>query len=311
MPTEKKIQNVERLRKLIEESVVAIAADHSQMKVSDMTNLRRALRESGVEFRVVKNRLTYLAADAAGRPLIKDVVQGPTGLAFGFDDPLAPAKVLTAFITSTRSPLKITGGVLGDRILSPAEIAELAALPGKEGLLSQLIGQLQSPATSLVYVLNAPISALARVLQGRIESMPAEEEPAAAAEPEATPPGSAEASVEAESAPETSEAPPPESPEESAEAEEPPIASEPEASAAESEDEAPTASEPEASTAESAEGSTEAEEAPTATEPEASASDSSEGSAEEEAPATSEASTPEFPEGSVKEDEPPADKQAD
>ena len=171
MPTERKIQSVERLRQLIEGCTIVISADYTGMSVDAMTDLRRALREKGVEFHVVKNRLAYLAADAAGRSVLKEIVQGPTGLALGFGEPVEPAKALTDFVKSTGVPLKVRGGLLGDRLLTENEVGSLAALPGKEQLIARLAGQLQGPVTGLVYVLSAPVSGLARVLQRRVESM--------------------------------------------------------------------------------------------------------------------------------------------
>jgi len=171
MPTERKMRSVEQLRQLIESCTVVISADYTGMSVGAMTELRRALRDKRVEFHVVKNRLAYLAADAAGRPLVKDIVQGPTGLALGFGEPVEPAKALTEFIRNTDNALKVRGGVLGDRILTEKEVASLAALPSKEQLVARLAGQLQGSLTGLVYVLSAPVSGLARVLQRRVESM--------------------------------------------------------------------------------------------------------------------------------------------
>ena len=158
------------MRDLLDRCTIAISADNTGMSVVAMTNLRRALREKGVTFRVVKNRLVYLAADAAGKPQVKDIVQGPSGIAFGFDDPTVPAKALTEFIITTRSPLTIKGGVLGNRALTPQEISNLAALPNKDTLVARLLGQLQAPIASLTYVLNAPLASLARVLQRVIEA---------------------------------------------------------------------------------------------------------------------------------------------
>ena len=171
MPTERKEERVQQLSKLIRESTVAISADFSGMSVGMMTGLRRALREQGVEFKVVKNRLTHLAADDAGKPLVKDLVQGQTAIAFGFEDPTQPAKTLTEFVRNTRAPLRIIAGVMGDRALTAAEIGELAALPGREELIARLLGQLQAPISGLANVLSAPPAALARVLQRRIESV--------------------------------------------------------------------------------------------------------------------------------------------
>ena len=171
MPTERKIQSVEQLRQLIEGCTIVISADYTGMSVGEMTGLRRALRDRGVEFHVVKNRLAYLAADAAGRPVLKEIVKGPTGLVLGFGEPVEPAKALTDFVRGTGAPLKVIGGLLGDRILTEDEVGSLAALPGKEQLVARLASQLQGPATGLVYVLSAPVSGLARVLQRRVESM--------------------------------------------------------------------------------------------------------------------------------------------
>ena len=170
MPTQRKVEDVEKIRRLIEGCTVAISADYTGLAVGAMTELRRALRKRGVEFRVVKNRLTYLAADAAGKPAMKEIVQGPTGIAFGFDDPLEPAKALTEFVRVTRAPLKIRGGVLGERVLTAQEVSEFAALPTRDELLSRFVGQLQGPIVGLLVVLNAPILALARVLQRTVEA---------------------------------------------------------------------------------------------------------------------------------------------
>ena len=181
MPTERKVQSVEQLRKLIERCTVAISADHSGMSVSAMTDLRRSLRDRGVVFHVIKNRLAYLAADAAGKPALKEIVHGPTGLALGFADPVEPAKALTQFLRSGRYTMAIKAGVLGERVLTAAEVGSLAALPGKDELISQLLRQFQGPVTGLARVLDAPISALARVLQRRVET--ASEDAESGAEP--------------------------------------------------------------------------------------------------------------------------------
>lgn len=189
MPAERNIQEVERLKALFESSNALISADFTGMEVTAMTELRRALRDRGIEFRVVKNRLTYLAAEAAGRPLIKDIVRGPTGIAFGSGDPIGPAKALTEFVRATRSPLKVMGGLLGERTLSPGEIAEIALLPGREELIARLMGRLQGPITGLAFVLNGPIASLARVLQRRLEGMAGDGQPADEPAPEAPDPG--------------------------------------------------------------------------------------------------------------------------
>ena len=171
MPTEQKIEAVDRLREKLEGSTIVISADPTGMSVRDMTAFRRALRDRGVEFRVVKNSLAYLAADAARKPAVREIIQGPTGIALGTGDPTEPAKALVDFIKANRSPMTIRGAVLDGRALTGAEVESLAALPGKDQMLAQLAGLLMSTVTSLVYVLSAPLTGLATVLQRHAESM--------------------------------------------------------------------------------------------------------------------------------------------
>ena len=155
------------------ESSMVVAADYSGLGVGQMTALRAALREKGLEFKVVKNTLAYLAADAAERPAMKEIIQGPTGVAIGYGDPSEPAKALAEFIRENRSNLTIRGGVMGKAILTAAEVNRLATLPSREELIARLLGQLQAPVGGLVNVLNGPIAGLARVLQRRVETVEA------------------------------------------------------------------------------------------------------------------------------------------
>ena len=171
MPTEKKVKRVDQVRQWLEGCTIAISTDYTGLPANGMMELRRALRERGVEFHVVKNSLTYLAADAAGMPWLKDIVQGSTGLAFGYGDPTEPARALSDFIRSTRSALTIRGAVLGERHLSADEVESLAALPPKEVLIARLAGQLNAPISRLAHVLGSPAAGLATVLQRQIEAM--------------------------------------------------------------------------------------------------------------------------------------------
>ena len=174
MPTERKLKEVEELRELLEKSSAIVIADHTGVKVGQMTELRRTLREQGVKFRIVKNRLTERAAEAAGMPAVMEVVQGPTAMAIGFEDPVAPAKALIEFINRSRIAMKIRGGLLGDRALSTAEVMELSALPSKDQLVAELLGQMNAPITGLAMVLNGPVAALTRVLQRHVDAQAAE-----------------------------------------------------------------------------------------------------------------------------------------
>lgn len=184
MPTQKKADDIQDLKKLIDESTIAIATTSSGMTVDNVTRLRTALRGKGVQYRVVKNTLAYIAADQAGKPQLREVVKGPTGIVFGFDDPAVPAKTLTEFLAAARIQMPILGAVLGNDILTSAQVDELAKLPPKDELVAKLLGQMMAPITSLAYVLNAPVGALARALQAVADQQGS---PAEAAEPVAEP----------------------------------------------------------------------------------------------------------------------------
>ena len=168
MPTQKKIDQVEELREKFSSCSIAVATDPTGLNVNAMTDLRLRLREKSVEYRIIKNTLSLLAADQAQRSDIKEIVQGPTGMAFGYDDPVDAAKALTEYIRATRSTLAIRGGALNGRVLSSEEITALSNLPPRDQLVAQLLGQVQAPLSGLLGQLQAPLNGLVNVLNGPI-----------------------------------------------------------------------------------------------------------------------------------------------
>lgn len=174
MPTEKNIKAVEELKEFLRGASIVISTNYAGLPVSQMTALRRTLRQSGVSYKVVKNTLTYLAADAIDQSEIKGIMQGPVGLALGYGEPTESAKAISDFIRTNRSGLKIIGGVMDGRALSASQVEQLASLPPKDQLIAQLLGQMQGPIAGLANVLNGPIAGLARVLQGHADQMQAQ-----------------------------------------------------------------------------------------------------------------------------------------
>lgn len=157
---------VEQLREKLTRCSIAVAMDYTGMSVNAMTDFRSHMRQNNVECRVIKNTLAYLAADSAGKPQAKEIVQGPTALAFGFNDPVNVAKAIAEYIRISRSPLAIRGAILDDGTLTPTQVSYLATLPPKEQLIAQLAAQAQAPLTRLVTQLQAPIQRLATILNG-------------------------------------------------------------------------------------------------------------------------------------------------
>ena len=171
VPTKKKVELVEELRDKFSRCAIAVATDYTGLNVNAMTELREKMREKEVEYRVVKNTLAYLAADAAQNPQIKEIVQGPTALAFGYDDPVEVARVLEEYIRVNRSALTIRGAVMDRRSLTPAQVMLLPRLPSKNQLLAQVLGQIQSPLANLLMQLQAPMAQLLTVLSGPLGSL--------------------------------------------------------------------------------------------------------------------------------------------
>ena len=171
MPTQEKIQKVAELKEMLDKATCLISTNYSQMTGNMAIQLRNALREQEIKFVVVKNRLAHIAADEIGKPEIKEIAKGPSGIVVSFGDPVNAAKAINNFITSEQTPISITGGLLDGKILTSEEVVALAKLPGRNELLAQLLGQLQSPAAGFVRVINAPITGLVTVLQRRIETI--------------------------------------------------------------------------------------------------------------------------------------------
>ncbi len=175
MPTQAKVEAVNSLAEKFEKSGIVITTNYAGLPVDEMTELRRALREAGVEYRIIKNTLAFLAADQAGRPAVKDVIDGPTGIAFGYGEPTEPAKALNSYIRANRSALTIQGGELDGQALSSEDVQRLADLPSRDELVATMLMRMNAPISGLVNVLNGPLAGLARVLQGHIDSMQGQE----------------------------------------------------------------------------------------------------------------------------------------
>ena len=171
MNLEEKKQSVDELAEKLERASVVIATSYGGLTVAQMTDLRRKLRAQQVEFRVIKNTLARFSAAKAGKEQMDNIVKGPTAVAFGYGDVSIPAKTLLEHIRSSKINLKVNGGLIGNRLMTTAEVSALATLPPKEVLVAKLLGQMKSPIYSLAVVLNANIAGLAQVLAARQKQM--------------------------------------------------------------------------------------------------------------------------------------------
>ena len=164
MKLDEKKKIVEDLREKFLKSKVVIVTDYKGLNVETMTDLRRKLRESQVDYLVVKNTMLIRAAEATNVDAIKNQFKGPSAIALSFDDPVAPAKILTEF-AKKNDKLEIKAGIMEDKVLDQASIRALAALPSREALLSQLLSVMVGVPTGFVRVLNGVPQQFMNVLQ--------------------------------------------------------------------------------------------------------------------------------------------------
>jgi len=161
---EQKAEAVEVLTEKLKKAKVAVLTDYRGLKVSQIQELRGKLRSGNVEYRVVKNTLARRAAEAAGYPALESELRGPVAIAFGYDDLSLPPKLINEFVRTTRLKVDMVGGLVEGRVVNRDQIKQLADLPSREVLLSQLLGTLQSPVAQLVGILQTPVQQLVGVL---------------------------------------------------------------------------------------------------------------------------------------------------
>ncbi len=153
MNLEEKKQIVTELKERLAKSKVVIVTDYKGLNVADMTTLRRKLREAQVEYQVVKNTLLRRAAEGTEAELIEDNFVGPSAIALSYDDPVAPAKVLTDF-AKENAKLEIKIGVMNGKVMDLAAIKALSALPSREQLLAQVLAAMNAVPTAFVTALS-------------------------------------------------------------------------------------------------------------------------------------------------------------
>jgi large subunit ribosomal protein L10 len=146
---EQKQQIADDLRDRFSKSAIIVVTDYKGLDVAAMNDLRRKLRAEDVEYQVVKNTLLVRASEDNDVALIKDYFKGPSAIALSYDDPVAPAKVLSQF-AKDNTKLEIKIGVMNGQVLDANAINALAKLPSREVLLGQFLSTLNAVPTSFV-----------------------------------------------------------------------------------------------------------------------------------------------------------------
>jgi large subunit ribosomal protein L10 len=161
---ESKKQFVKELKERLEKSSVVILTDYKGLDVEAMTELRAKLRGADVQYQVVKNTMLRLASEGTSVEAIKDSFVGPSAIAMSYDDPVAPAKVLTEFAKDNEK-LEIKIGVMDGKTLDLSDIKSLSDLPSRDQLLATVLSAMNAVPTSLVTALSDVPRRLVNVLQ--------------------------------------------------------------------------------------------------------------------------------------------------
>lgn len=166
MPTVKKEQKIEELRKRLADAKYLFFTNYAGLTVEEITKLRTELRKDGSTYAVVKNTLFSRAAGEELAGKLESFLAGPTGVVFAYEDPVAPAKALKTFSDNVK-PIDVKAGYVDGAILDAKQVGALASLPPKAELQGKLLGLLSSPMRGFVGVLAANPSGFVRVLSAR------------------------------------------------------------------------------------------------------------------------------------------------
>ena len=172
MSKEKKAQIIDQLQEVFTKCSVCILTDYRGMSTAEITNLRRKLGESGIQYRVVKNTLAQFAAERTHKTDLLSFFVGPIAITTSYSDDITePAKILTDYISTEKVSLSIKGGFSVDRIFTVEDVMALSRLPAREVLLGKIMGGMQSPIYGLVNCLASPVRGFMMVLQARIQQL--------------------------------------------------------------------------------------------------------------------------------------------
>jgi large subunit ribosomal protein L10 len=164
MPTEAKRETIAQLTEEARSSSAMIVSEYRGLKVSDLGAIRRDLRKKNVTYRVVKNRLMKIAAREAGAESLGLLLEGPTAVAFiKGEEGTATKAVLDAF--RPYRLIKVTGGVIGNRVVDADGVTRLAQLPSRDVLLAQVAGTIVAPLSTMAGLLDAPARDIAGLIQ--------------------------------------------------------------------------------------------------------------------------------------------------
>ena len=163
MPNAKNIKKVDELTEKLERAKGVYLTDYIGLNVQDITDLRREFYENDVEYLVTKNTLLKIAANNSNLNDLDSVLNGSTAVAFSYEDPTSPARVIKKFTKDNELP-KVKGIVIDGELIDGSEFERIANLPTKEESIAKFAALLQSPLLKLIWALKSPMSDMTNML---------------------------------------------------------------------------------------------------------------------------------------------------
>ena len=147
---------VAEIKEKLDRAQSVVLIDYRGLTVAEVTDLRNQFRKAGVEYAVLKNTMITLAAQELGIAGLEDFLKGPTAVAFGVEDPVAPAKIITEYIKKNKK-ISVKCGMVDKKVIDVAGVTALAELPPREVLIAKMMGSMNAPITGFVGVLSGVI----------------------------------------------------------------------------------------------------------------------------------------------------------
>jgi large subunit ribosomal protein L10 len=166
MPSDKKLRTVEQIADQFRRAKGVYFTNYKGMTVEQINSLRSELYSAKIDYKVAKKTLSKIASEQTGYPSIEPAIEGQMGIAFGYDDPIVPGKVLSEFIKKNKlENLSITGCILERQVYPANQVDAIINLPSRTELVAKLAGTLAAPMSKFVGTLRAPLSQLVSLLK--------------------------------------------------------------------------------------------------------------------------------------------------
>ncbi len=169
MPTAAKEQAVAELTERMSRMQMMLVADYRGLTVSELAELRKAVRDKGGEVIVAKNTLTRLAVRNSGHEAVEQFLEGPTLLTFSYDDIPGVAKAVDDYFKAAKKDIKVKGGILGTSVIQGKDLEQIAKMPTRTDSLAKILGGVQAPASRIVGALSGVMRNIAYILNAYAE----------------------------------------------------------------------------------------------------------------------------------------------